>query len=151
MRPILKANKIKYIISVLVFFPLSTASANTICDINTKTVLKWPGYASKQNVWYDKGDSFFKFSSTIKGKSMRISKHFNVIKESCEESTIVVTNNTDNSKSNSNSNSNANSNSNSNFGSTDTNGQTKTENKDTYTKTKNKDTFIDKSDWKMSY
>ena len=141
MRPILKANKIKYIISVLVFFPLSTASANTICDINTKTVLKWPGYASKQNVWYDKGDSFFKFSSTIKGKSMRISKHFNVIKESCEKSTIVVTNNTDNKNSNSNSNS----------GSTDTNGQTKTENKDTYTKTKNKDTFIDKSDWKMSY
>ena len=143
MRPILKANKIKYIISVLVFFQLSTASANTICDINTKTVLKWPGYASKQNVWYDKGDSFFKFSSTIKGKSMRISKHFNVIKESCEKSTIVVTNNTDNKNSNSNSNSNS--------GSTDTNGQTKTENKDTYTKTKNKDTFIDKSDWKMSY
>ena len=143
MRPILKANKIKYIISVLVFFPLSTASANTICDINTKTVLKWPGYASKQNVWFDKGDSFFKFSSTIKGKSMRISKHFNVIKESCEKSTIVVTNNTDNKNSNSNSNSNS--------GSTDTNGQTKTENKDTYTKTKNKDTFIDKSDWKMSY
>ena len=126
MRPILKANKIKYIISVLVFFPLSTASANTICDINTKTVLKWPGYASKQNVWYDKGDSFFKFSSTIKGKSMRISKHFNVIKESCEESTIVVTNNTDNKNSNSNSNSN------SNFGSTDTNGQTETENKYEY-------------------
>ena len=122
MRPILKANKIKYIISVLVFFPLSTASANTICDINTKTVLKWPGYASKQNVWFDKGDSFFKFSSTIKGKSMRISKHFNVIKESCEKSTIVVTNNTDN----------KNSNSNSNFGSTDTNGQTETENKYEY-------------------
>ena len=122
MRPMLKANKIKYIISVLVFFPLSTASANTICDINTKTVLKWPGYASKQNVWFDKGDSFFKFSSTIKGKSMRISKHFNVIKESCEKSTIVVTNNTDN----------KNSNSNSNFGSTDTNGQTETENKYEY-------------------
>ncbi|MDC1289586.1 hypothetical protein N8Z38_06090 [Amylibacter sp.] len=122
MRPILKANKIKYIISVLVFFPLSTASANTICDINTKTVLKWPGYASKQNVWFDKGDSFFKFSSTIKSKSMRISKHFNVIKESCEKSTIVVTNNTDN----------KNSNSNSNFGSTDTNGQTETENKYEY-------------------
>ena len=122
MRPILKANKIKYIISVLVFFPLSTASANTICDINTKTVLKWPGYASKQNVWFDKGDSFFKFSSTIKGKSMRISKHFNVIKESCEKSTIVVTNNTDNKNSNSNSNS----------GSTDTNGQTETENKYEY-------------------
>ncbi len=99
MRPILKANNIKYIISALVFFPLSTASANTICDINTKTVLKWPGYASKQNVWFDKGDSFFKFSSTIKGKSMRISKHFNVIKESCEKSTIVITNNTDNSNS----------------------------------------------------
>tara|TARA_B110000003_G_scaffold242151_1_gene249808 strand:+ start:321 stop:737 length:417 start_codon:yes stop_codon:yes gene_type:complete len=122
MRPILKANKIKYIISVLVFFPLSTASANTICDINTKTVLKWPGYASKQNVWFDKGDSFFKFSSTIKGKSMRISEHVNVIKESCEKSTIVVTNNTDN----------KNSNSNSNFGSTDTNGQTETENKYEY-------------------
>ena len=122
MRPILKANKIKYIISVLVFFPLSTASANTICDINTKTVLKWPGYVSKQNVWFDKGDSFFKFSSTIKGKSMRISKHFNVIKESCEKSTIVVTNNTDNKNSNSNSNS----------GSTDTNGQTETKNKDTF-------------------
>ena len=122
MRPMLKANKIKYIISVLVFFPLSTASANTICDINTKTVLKWPGYASKQNVWFDKGDSFFKFSSTIKGKSMRISKHFNVIKESCEKSTIVVANNTDN----------KNSNSNSNFGSTDTNGQTETENKYEY-------------------
>ena len=122
MRPMLKANKIKYIISVLVFFPLSTASANTICDINTKTVLKWPGYASKQNVWFDKGDSFFKFSSTIKGKSMRISKHFNVIKESCEKSTIVVANNTDN----------KNSNSNSNFGSTDTNGQTETKNKDEY-------------------
>ena len=99
MLPILKANNIKYIISALVFFPLSTASANTICDINTKTVLKWPGYASKQNVWFDKGDSFFKFSSTIKGKSMRISKHFNVIKESCEKSTIVITNNTDNSNS----------------------------------------------------
>jgi hypothetical protein len=128
MRPILKANKIKYIISVLVFFPLSTASANTICDINTKTVLKWPGYASKQNVWFDKGDSFFKFSSTIKGKSMRISKHFNVIKESCEKRTIVVTNNTDNK----NSNSISNSNSNSNFGSTDTNGQTETENEYEY-------------------
>ena len=135
MRPMLKANKIKYIISVLVFFPLSTASANTICDINTKTVLKWPGYASKQNVWFDKGDSFFKFSSTIKGKSMRISKHFNVIKESCEKSTIVVANNTDNKNSNSNSNSN--------FGSTDTNGQTET---------KNNDTNTDKSeseDWKV--
>ena len=80
MRPILKANKIKYIISVLVFFPLSTASANTICDINTKTVLKWPGYASKQNVWYDKGDSFFKFSSTIKGKSMVMGKFIENLK-----------------------------------------------------------------------
>ena len=130
MRPILKANNIKYIISALVFFPLSTASANTICDINTKTVLKWPGYASKQNVWFDKGDSFFKFSSTIKGKSMRISKHFNVNKESCEKSTILVTNNTDNKNSNSNSNSNSNfdsnsnSNSNSNSGSTNTKKQT---------------------------
>ena len=70
-----------------------SASAMTICGINTDTVLKWSGYAGKQNVWFDKGDYFFKFSSIYKGKTHTIN-HFQVNKESCQKNTILITNDT---------------------------------------------------------
>jgi hypothetical protein len=75
-----------------------SANADTICGINTDTILKWPGYAGKQNVWFDKGEYLFKFSSIYKGKILT-SEHFKVFKESCQKSSILVINNTENKKS----------------------------------------------------
>lgn len=82
------------IVSVLV----GSANADTICGINTDTVLKWPGYASKQNVWFDKDEYLFKFSSTYNGKILT-TEHFKVFKESCQKSSVLVTNNTENKES----------------------------------------------------
>ena len=79
--------------SALVSVLAGSANADTICGINTDTVLKWPGYAGKQNVWFDKGEHFFKYSSTYKGKTHTIN-HFRVNKESCQKNTILITNDT---------------------------------------------------------
>ena len=80
--------------TALVSVLAGSANADTICGINTDTVLKWPGYAGKQNVWFDKGEHFFKYSSTYKGKTHTIN-HFRVNKESCQKNTILITNDTD--------------------------------------------------------
>jgi hypothetical protein len=79
--------------TALVSVLAGSANADTICGINTDTVLKWPGYAGKQNVWFDKGEHFFKYSSTYKGKTHTIN-HFRVNKESCQKNTILITNDT---------------------------------------------------------
>ena len=79
--------------TALVSILAGSASAMTNCGINTETVLKWSGYAGKQNVWYDKGNYFFKFSSTYKGKTHTIN-HFQVNKESCQKNTTLITNDT---------------------------------------------------------
>lgn len=79
--------------TALVSVLAGSANADTICGINTDTVLKWPGYAGKQNVWFDKGEHFFKYSSTYKGKIHTIN-HFRVNKESCQKNTILITNDT---------------------------------------------------------
>ena len=79
--------------TALVSILAGSASAMTNCGINTETVLKGSGYAGKQNVWYDKGDYFFKFSSTYKGKT-HIINHFQVNKESCQKNTTLITNDT---------------------------------------------------------
>lgn len=79
--------------TALVSILAGSANADTICGINTDTVLKWPGYAGKQNVWFDKGEHFFKYSSTYKGKTHTIN-HFRVNKESCQKNTILITNDT---------------------------------------------------------
>ena len=84
--------------TALVSILAGSANADTICGINTDTVLKWPGYAGKQNVWFDKGEHFFKYSSIYKGKILT-SKHFKVFKESCQKSSVLVINNTENKKS----------------------------------------------------
>ena len=82
------------IVSVLV----GSANAHTICGINTDTVLKWPGYAGKQNVWFDKDEYLFKFSSIYNGKILT-TEHFKVFKESCQKSSVLVINNTENKES----------------------------------------------------
>ncbi|MDC1499585.1 hypothetical protein N8390_10615 [Amylibacter sp.] len=84
--------------TALVSVLAGSANADTICGINTDTVLKWPGYAGKQNVWFDKGEHFFKYFSIYNGKILT-SKHFKVFKESCQKSSVLVINNTENKKS----------------------------------------------------
>ena len=96
-RKIAKMKELLYstaLVSVLV----GSANADTICGINTDTVLKWPGYASKQNVWFDKDEYLFKFSSTYNGKILT-TEHFKVFKESCQKSSVLVINNTENKES----------------------------------------------------
>jgi hypothetical protein len=77
-----------------------TANAeNTVCDIDLDTVIEYPGYAGKQNVFYDRGDYFFMFvnerflnpiSYKHYNKVEAITNHIRVYKDDCRMTDIEI-------------------------------------------------------------
>ena len=77
-----------------------TANAeNTVCGIDLDTVIEYPGYAGKQNVFYDRDDYFFMFvnerflnpiSYKHWSKVEAITNHIRVYKEDCRVTDMEI-------------------------------------------------------------